>query len=324
MTPLVSVLIPTYRRPDLVARALRCALQQTLRELEVVVIVDGRDAETVQTLREVDDPRLRVIVPEQHLGNSAARNLGVAEARGTWVAFLDDDDEWDRRKLELQLHAAQRSRHPLPIVACHLVARAELRDHHWPRRIPAPSEPISEYLFCRKSPFNGEGLVVTSALFAMTRLLREIPFDSTLQKYVDLDWLLRATRRQGVGVEFVDDTSPLVIWHIERNRARITNRSDWVYSLNYARSHRELFTRRSYAAFVLHVVSFNASRQGAWLACVSLLAEALRHGRPSVIDLASHVGNFIVPESVRGRVAGWVGRRPAGAVPVSPRLASQE
>src|SRR5687768_2514241 len=91
--PAVSVVIPTRARPELVRRAVRSALDQTLRDIEVVVVVDGPDPPTRQTLADIDDSRLRVVELAERGGAPAARNAGVRHARGRWTALLDDDDE---------------------------------------------------------------------------------------------------------------------------------------------------------------------------------------------------------------------------------------
>jgi glycosyltransferase involved in cell wall biosynthesis len=100
--PLVSVVIPTYSRPQLVGRAVRSALAQTLEAIEVIAVQDGPNESTVQALAQIDDPRLSVHVLPENLGAAAACNAGVARARAQWVAFLDDDDEFLSSKLELQ------------------------------------------------------------------------------------------------------------------------------------------------------------------------------------------------------------------------------
>ena len=81
-------MIPTYLRPGLVLRAIRSALEQTIHEIEVIVVVDGRDAETSAAVDTIADSRVSVVVPELHLGQSGARNMAVGLARAPWVAFL--------------------------------------------------------------------------------------------------------------------------------------------------------------------------------------------------------------------------------------------
>src|SRR5687768_10631842 len=118
--PLVSVIIPTYRRPYMCVRAVRSALKQTLGQIEVIVVVDGRDDATVQLLERIDDGRLRVCVPSTNLGNADARNSGVAASRADYVAFLDDDDLWMPRKLELQMQVAHATRYAYPVISCRM------------------------------------------------------------------------------------------------------------------------------------------------------------------------------------------------------------
>lgn len=305
--PRVSAIIPTWRRPELVVRAVRSVLDQTLRELEAIVVVDGGDAATERALGELADERLRIVVPPHRLGNADARNAGLAHARADWIAFLDDDDEWLPAKLEVQLAVAEASSQRWPIVTCALIARSEAQEFVWPRRAPRPGEPLSEYFFCRRTPFTGEGMVINSAVLARRELLERVPFRSGLERHVDPDWLLRAAAA-GAVLELVAHPEPLVVWHIESNRSRITNRRDWRYSLAWASGNRDLFTRRGYAAFLLHVVSASAAAQRAASAFPRLLAEATRHGRPGLVDVASHVANFLLPRPVQRGLAGAYAR----------------
>jgi glycosyltransferase involved in cell wall biosynthesis len=103
--PEVSVVIPTHNRSALLPLTLYSALYQRDADLEVVVVDDGSDDDTPELLRHVDDPRVRVLRHDAARGVSAARNHGIEEARGRWVAFLDDDDLWAPPKLSLQLEA---------------------------------------------------------------------------------------------------------------------------------------------------------------------------------------------------------------------------
>ena len=100
---LVSAVIPTYNRAGLVLRAVASALGQTHGALEVIVVDDGSWDDTPAVLAAVVDPRLRVLRREQPGGVSAARNAGIAAARGAYVALLDSDDEWLPEKTARQL-----------------------------------------------------------------------------------------------------------------------------------------------------------------------------------------------------------------------------
>ena len=79
--PQVSVVIPTRKRPDLVVRAVKSALAQTLADIEVIVVIDGSDRATEQALAAIDDGRLTIICNEVPVGGSEARNVGIRKSR---------------------------------------------------------------------------------------------------------------------------------------------------------------------------------------------------------------------------------------------------
>jgi GT2 family glycosyltransferase len=107
--PEVSVVIPTRDRGRLLALTLCSVLWQRGVDFEVVVVDDGSKDDTAEVAASFADPRIRLVRQHAPLGVSAARNRGIAEAGGTWVAFLDDDDLWAPDKLARQLEAARRS-----------------------------------------------------------------------------------------------------------------------------------------------------------------------------------------------------------------------
>jgi glycosyltransferase involved in cell wall biosynthesis len=102
--PSVSVIIPTYNRQHMVDRALGSVLNQTYRDVEVIVVDDCSSDDTEQVIARIDDTRIRYMRHEINRGAPAARNSGFAAARGMYVAFLDSDDEWLPEKLEKQLN----------------------------------------------------------------------------------------------------------------------------------------------------------------------------------------------------------------------------
>ena len=303
--PRVSVVIPSAGRPRIVVRAVESALTQTLREIEVLVVLDGPDQMSAQALSTLADPRLRVIQRPHRGGPGAARNTGARAAAAPWVALLDDDDLWAPRKLELQLAAAEASGLPHPIVACHVAAddgRGNVRV--WPRRLPDPGEPLGDYLLARRSPFWGESLVHTSTLLVEREILEEIPFrEDPIRPHEDMDWLLRATQVEGTGVVFVPGGKPLTTWSVDRGRSRASRAGDWRESLRWAERERPLISRRAYAAFLMTNVSAHAahdrSLEGLW----RLPWQAIRKGRPRLRDFLLYAGVWLLPDSVRDRAA---------------------
>lgn len=102
-SPEVSVIIPTYNRPNLLPRAIGSVLNQTYTNFECIVVDDASPVDSSSVVAEFDDDRLVYFEHEINQGASAARNTGIAHAKGEYIAFLDDDDEWLSTKLEKQI-----------------------------------------------------------------------------------------------------------------------------------------------------------------------------------------------------------------------------
>jgi glycosyltransferase involved in cell wall biosynthesis len=289
--------------------ASRSALAQTLRAIEVVVVVDGPDEATTSALAELDDPRLRVVQLASRRGPGGARNVGVAESRGEWVAFLDDDDLWYPRKLEAQLEAARSSGYELPVVSCREEARGGGRSEIWPRRQPDTGEDLSEYLLARRGLFWGEGAVHTSTWFTRRELLERVRLREDLEKHEDWDWLLRAVRA-GAAVTFVPE--PLAVRDVDEGRPRASRTLDWRFGLAHIRECRELelVTPRAYASFLLTILSAEAAEERSLRALWLLPREAARRGRPRLVDLLVCLGNFVLPRGLRARLRGTLAGAP--------------
>ncbi len=101
--PLVSVVIPTYNRADLLPRAVDSVLNQTYENLEVIVVDDGSTDNTEEVIKDYTDPRVRYIKLEENRGQNPARNVGIRAADGEFIANQDSDDKWLPEKLEKQM-----------------------------------------------------------------------------------------------------------------------------------------------------------------------------------------------------------------------------
>jgi glycosyltransferase involved in cell wall biosynthesis len=307
---LVSAVIPTCGRPQLLRLAVLSVLAQTLREIEVVVVIDGDDPASLVTVQELAhaDGRVRVLPLSVRVGGSDARNQGVNVARGEWIAFLDDDDEWLPGKLQAQLDAVKPLRGSIVLGTCKLIARTPRRDYVWPRRMPDRNEQIGEYLLARRTLTRGEGYIQTSTFFVARALMQAQPFKSGLLKHQDTEWILRLARLPGARIVFVDEA--LTIHNIEEDRITVSNQANWRYSLGWAQRDRHLFTPRALSGFVLHQVASEASDQGAWCAFFPLLRESLRHGRSLPRDYAIFLAMWLLPRCRRRRLRDRLARQP--------------
>jgi glycosyltransferase involved in cell wall biosynthesis len=307
-TPDVSVVIPTFGRPALVLRAVRSALAQTLESIEVIVVVDGPDDQlTEAALATINDIRLHVIKLPAQGGAPNARNVGVRAALAPWTAMLDDDDEWLPTKLATQLALARSSQSKMPIVASRLINQTPRAEFVMPRRLPAPDEPLSEYLTVRRGLFHGDGFIQTSTIMAPTALLRQVPFTVGLRRLQELDWTFRALNHDGV--HLVYPTEPLVIWHQDEDRPRISFESPWQQSIEWLDRIRPLITPRAYAALTLSVIASIAAPTRRFSLFRKLLRDARRYGRPSVLDYLTYLQVWMLPPTLRRTLRDLVLRR---------------
>lgn len=107
---LVSVIIPTYRRSTKINRAIASVLNQSYNNIELIVVNDNEpeDEYTKQLVENVSiffsDQRFRLLMQEKHVNGAVARNFGINNAQGQYIAFLDDDDWWAVEKLQRQIN----------------------------------------------------------------------------------------------------------------------------------------------------------------------------------------------------------------------------
>ena len=288
----VTVVIPTRNRPQLVVRAVASAFAQTHRPKEVIVVVDGRDDATVSALAALGDLRLRTIVLPTSCGSNNARNQGAASAASEWIAFLDDDDEWLPQKLETQLTYAASA----DIVSSRFFSQSSHGTMIWPKRLPEVGERIGDYLFNRRSIFNGEAAIITSTLLVRRAVFDQMPFSTSLRRHQDTDWVIRAIDR---GARAIYAPEPLVRFNDDVGRLRISTSYDWRQSLDWIRSVRGFLGPRAYAGFVLTSVGSAASDKREWVAFPFLLREAIEKGRPTALHLVLYLGMWLFSQQTR-------------------------
>jgi glycosyltransferase involved in cell wall biosynthesis len=118
LQPLVSAIIPTYNRASLVTEAIDSILEQTFRNIEIIVVDDGSTDDTQDRLAQYGD-RIRVIT-QDNSGPASARNRGITAARGDLIAFLDSDDRWLPTKVARQVALLSRAGPSVPCCICNI------------------------------------------------------------------------------------------------------------------------------------------------------------------------------------------------------------
>lgn len=127
MSELISIIMPTYKRADLIDKAIASIESQTYKNWELIIVDDNpKDSKYRKKTEEKlskykDNLRIRYIQREENGGGALARNTGIENARGKYIAFLDDDDEYESTKLEKQLQIFQNNKdRKLAIVTCQM------------------------------------------------------------------------------------------------------------------------------------------------------------------------------------------------------------
>lgn len=104
---MISIIIPLYNKEQSIASTLQTVLKQTYQDFEIVIVNDGSTDRSVEEVKKITDPRIRLI-HQTNAGVSAARNRGIEEAKGEYIAFLDADDEWKPDYLKTQYELTQK------------------------------------------------------------------------------------------------------------------------------------------------------------------------------------------------------------------------
>lgn len=195
-TPCVSVVMPTYRRSELMVRAVRSVLDQSYHDFELVVVDDNGEGHPEQIAtrerlsREFDDSRIHYHINPGPHGGSGARNLGIHVARGRYVAFVDDDEDWLPEKLAEQVAYFENSE---PTVG---VVHTGFYDWKPDGSVREARPKMDGWIFERLLNKTGGRAPKLSTIMCRREVFDEVgAFDSQLPAREDYDLYLRIARR---------------------------------------------------------------------------------------------------------------------------------
>lgn len=198
----VSVIIPTYNRKELLARAMKSVLEQSYPVTELIIVDDGSTDGTGEMVRAWEDTRIRYVYAQLNRGAAAARNAGIAQVSKEmeFVAFQDSDDLWLPGKLEKQMQAF--ASHP-DAGFCYHKFGYRMSDGHL-EIIPDESVPIEKKSGDIYAQLLYENMVGTPTLIVRKEALDQTDgFDESLQAWEDYDLILRIAQNEKA--VFVDE-----------------------------------------------------------------------------------------------------------------------
>jgi len=180
---LVSVIIPTYNRPESLKKAIKTVIAQTFKNVEIIIVDDDSDSNNKKVIDSFNNNRIFYFKNEKRMGAPYSRNKAIAQAKGEYIAFLDDDDEWVNLKLEKQLKEFDNEN--VGLVVCY-----SLDKRFGITRVSKPQKNIS-FNDLLKS-FN---LSSTSSYVVRKKILDEIGlFDISLPSAQEYDLALRLAK----------------------------------------------------------------------------------------------------------------------------------
>ncbi|HEX3233703.1 MAG TPA: glycosyltransferase [Gemmatimonadales bacterium] len=264
----ISVVIPTHQRCELLSRTLHSVFAQLEVDIEVIIVDDGSTDGTSALVSGLGDPRIRLIRHERALGVSAARNRGVMEATGEWVAFLDDDDLWAPEKLARQLDAVRRSHCEWAYCGAVAVSPA--------LHIIAGGPPPMPDRLLRDLPRRNTVPAGSSNVFVRRALLHRVgPFDLGLRHMADWDLWIRLGQAARPAV--VDRALVAYLLHVSNASADSADVPAEM-SLLEARYAAVRGSRRVDRAYIYRWVAWNALRSGRRGTAVRAYARAVLAG----------------------------------------------
>lgn len=204
---MISVVIPVHNRRNELKRALQTILKQTIREFEVIVVDDNSNDKPEELLKELNDTRIRFIHNKTKSNANTARNIGIKDAKGEYVAMLDSDDEWMPEHLQEKLNYLKETGADGVFGSIKVFNGKDTRIVI--SRPLAENEKMADYLL------NG-GLAQTSTHFYKQAAIKEILFNEKIRDHDDLDLAVRFSKKY----KFIADqnVTAQVNWRLDLKR----------------------------------------------------------------------------------------------------------
>ncbi|OQX17957.1 MAG: hypothetical protein BWK75_07040 [Candidatus Altiarchaeales archaeon A3] len=184
--PVVSVVIPTYNKVRYLKEAIESVLNQTYLNRDVIVVDDGSTDNTAEIVKSFNDPRI-IYSWHENKGAAAARNTGIKNAHGKYVAFIDSDDLWLKEKLEKQVDFMEKN----PDIGLLGTGSYEITDEGkiWSKKIFPTDNKILQKDLIKYNPFIQTSIMAKREVFDKAGL-----YDKTFQESEDYELWLRIAK----------------------------------------------------------------------------------------------------------------------------------
>lgn len=223
--PLVSIIIPTFNRETTIIRAVDSVINQTYKNIEIIIIDDASKDNTVDLLRSKYSDQIILIALQKNEGGANCRNIGVKHSNGELICFLDSDDMWLPTKLQKQIdlwyNLSNREKFNFFCYTSVTIIKSHTKNKVSPVTEKNTTS-LSKYLFCDNN------IIQTSTFMFSRELLNKHSFRN-LKKHQDWD-LLFSLEKSGINMHFINE--PLVQW-IQDQQIRVSSNFDHYFSINW-------------------------------------------------------------------------------------------
>jgi glycosyltransferase involved in cell wall biosynthesis len=297
-----SVIIPAFNRADCILPTLKSVQGQTCRDFECLVVDDGSSDDLKAVVESLNDDRFRYLY-RVNRGANAARNRGIDEAVGDYVAFLDSDDLWLPNKLEVDARE-------LDLVPDRVLYSNSLRDRgvgKLMQRRPAPMSPdcdVAKFLFVQHQ------FIQTPTICLKRNAAASVRWDEELKARQDFDFCLRL-REHGFLFHFVPER--VVIWRDVTDAGRTSHIGGLAASLRFLEKNRHLMSWRARLGYRANVLAFDLAKERPLVALRDLALGLIAGVSPVVIG-RQFLRTFMPRDSYRklvNRYAAVAGRHAA-------------
>lgn len=244
---LVSVVIPTYNREKVIKQCLNSILNQTYKNLEVIVVDDASIDDTEHVVRSIKDSRLKYIRLNENSHGTKPRNIGIRAATGEYIAFLDSDDTWLPNKIERQLAFMKKNDYTDVLSFTGIIVSNNFTQKTVIKRDLKEGEHIIDYII-------NEGWVQCGTFMCSSKIAKKTEFSPTVRKHQDWDFCYRLSKNNA---RFIYLEEALTVYNMDEGNNQISGNRRFDLSLKWINSIKKDISKKNYYSFLVHNVTTN-------------------------------------------------------------------
>lgn len=188
----ISIIIPTYNRPEMVEKAVKSVLNQTYNDFQIIVINDGSEKSPDSIIERLNDERIIYLKHNKNKGGGAARNTGIKNSNSEYITFLDDDDEYLPDKLECQIMIMEKYKNDIDYMFCAVTNYYEKTGRIETQRFQ--NKGINDY---HNDVLAHNIRMLTPALFVKSNVIKSLNgFDERFPSNQEWDLTIRLTKNR--------------------------------------------------------------------------------------------------------------------------------